>query len=121
MRTWRASRSASENTATVASPASRQARITRTAISPRLAIRTLLMRRSPRGAGSLGGDASRTRSARQDLQPAEEVRDLEGRGIRRVGAVHRVGLDRRREVLADRPRCRLGGIVRAHYLAQPPD
>ena len=39
--TWRESRSASECTATVAIPASRQAAMMRTAISPRLAIRTL--------------------------------------------------------------------------------
>src|SRR5579862_3339738 len=42
MRTWRAPRSASEYTATVAIPISRQARITRTAISPRFAMRTFL-------------------------------------------------------------------------------
>src|SRR4051812_7723608 len=41
MRTWRASRSRSEYTATVAMPSSRQVRMTRTAISPRLAMRTL--------------------------------------------------------------------------------
>ena len=38
--TWSDSRSASEKTATVAMPSSRQARMTRTAISPRLAMRT---------------------------------------------------------------------------------
>src|SRR5688572_28467953 len=41
-RTCRLSRSASEYTATVWMPSSRQARITRSAISPRLAIRTFL-------------------------------------------------------------------------------
>src|SRR5262245_35542055 len=46
MSTWGASRSASEKTATVPSPCSRQARMMRTAISPRLAIRTLRMDRS---------------------------------------------------------------------------
>src|SRR5712691_8251668 len=40
-RTWSASRSASEKTATVGRPITRQVRATRTAISPRLAIRTL--------------------------------------------------------------------------------
>src|SRR5262245_2857422 len=40
-RTWRLSRSASLNTATVEMRSSRQARMTRSAISPRLAIRTL--------------------------------------------------------------------------------
>src|SRR6266550_2446002 len=39
--TWRALRSASEYTATVRTPSSRAVRITRHAISPRLAIRTL--------------------------------------------------------------------------------
>src|SRR5438046_782143 len=43
-RTWRASLSASECTATVSMPSSRQARITRTAISPRLAVKTFLNR-----------------------------------------------------------------------------
>src|SRR6476469_3885849 len=41
-RTWSDSRSASEYTATVSSPSSRQARMTRKAISPRLAMRTFL-------------------------------------------------------------------------------
>src|SRR5882724_8718581 len=40
-RTWSEPASASENTATVAIPSSRQARMTRMAISPRLAINTL--------------------------------------------------------------------------------
>ena len=40
--TWRASRSASEYTATVAMPIFRAVRITRHAISPRLAIRILV-------------------------------------------------------------------------------
>src|SRR5690348_7260833 len=41
-RTWSDSRSASEYTATVCTPSSRHARMTRSAISPRLAIRTFL-------------------------------------------------------------------------------
>src|SRR5258706_1696908 len=41
-RTWSDSRSASEYTATVCTPSSRQARMTRSAISPRLAIKTFL-------------------------------------------------------------------------------
>ena len=49
----------------------------------------------------------------------EEVRDLEGRRLGRIGAVHGIGLDRRREVLPDRPRRRLGGIGGAHEIAQP--
>ena len=40
--TWRQSASATEYTATVCSPSSRHARITRTAISPRLATSTLV-------------------------------------------------------------------------------
>jgi uncharacterized protein YndB with AHSA1/START domain len=44
MRTWTAPASASEYTATVRRSSSRQARITRQAISPRLAIRTLVIR-----------------------------------------------------------------------------
>src|SRR6058998_644427 len=53
-RTWRLSRSASLNTATVEILSSRQARITRSAISPRLAIRTF--RNMPR----LGGPQARS-------------------------------------------------------------
>src|SRR4030095_1901014 len=45
-RTCSASRSHSENTATVPSPISRHARMTRTAISPRLAIRTFITPRA---------------------------------------------------------------------------
>src|SRR4051794_36577572 len=41
-RTWRARASASECTATVATPSSRHARITRSAISPRFAMRIFL-------------------------------------------------------------------------------
>src|SRR2546425_6517379 len=41
MRTWRAARAQSEETATEASPMSRHARMIRTAISPRLAMRIL--------------------------------------------------------------------------------
>src|SRR5215510_7734563 len=45
--TWSASASAVEYTATDASPISRQARITRSAISPRLAISTFLNMAAP--------------------------------------------------------------------------
>src|ERR1700693_746650 len=44
------------------------------------------------------------RLARVDVRGAEEVRDLEGRRLHRVRAVHGVGLDGRGEVLPDRPR-----------------
>src|SRR5215210_3919070 len=47
-RTCSDSRSASEYTATVCTPSSRQARMTRSAISPRLAIRTFLNMHAPR-------------------------------------------------------------------------
>src|SRR5437879_9452301 len=53
-RTCRASRSAVEKTATVPRPSSRQARMTRSAISPRLATRTLS---TPSLAGLEGDDA----------------------------------------------------------------
>src|SRR5689334_4591988 len=52
-RTWRAPASASEWTATVAMPSSRQARITRMAISPRFAIKTFLNMERRCGSGSL--------------------------------------------------------------------
>src|SRR5690348_7749067 len=52
-RTWRESSSADEYTATVASPSSRQARTIRSAISPRLATRTL---RNRVGLGRLESD-----------------------------------------------------------------
>src|SRR3569832_992528 len=52
--TWRDSRSASEYTATVLMPSSRQARITRTAISERLAIRIFLNKRPPSGSLGIG-------------------------------------------------------------------
>src|SRR3982751_1190775 len=47
-RTWSDSRSASEYTATVCTPSSRHARMTRSAISPRLAMRTFLNTGAPR-------------------------------------------------------------------------
>src|SRR5688572_1053903 len=48
-RTWSDSRSASEYTATVCTPSSRHARITRSAISPRFAINTFLNMAEDRG------------------------------------------------------------------------
>src|SRR4030095_8998643 len=100
MSTWSASRSASENTATELMPCSRQARITRTAISPRFATRTLLIfiapSRGPRGL------------SRGDLEAREEIGDLERRRLGRVRAVYRIRLDGRGEVLADRAGRRLG-------------
>src|SRR5215831_19351734 len=110
MRTWSASRSASENTATDAMPCSRHARITRTAISPRFATRTFVS--APRPA---------IRLPRVELEAGEEVGDLGRGGFRRVGAVHRVGLDGRREILADRARGGLGRVGGAHEIAPARD
>src|SRR5262245_44586021 len=53
-----------------------------------------------------------------EFYPREEVADLEGGGLRRVGAVDRVGLDRGREVLANGSGGGLGRVRRAHDLAQ---
>src|SRR5262250_1665456 len=78
MRTWSASRSASENTATDAMPCSRHARITRTAISPRFATRTFVSAPRPT-----------MRLPRVELEAREEVRDL-GRGLGRVGGAHEI-------------------------------
>src|SRR5581483_1000812 len=122
MRTWRASQSTSEKTAALRMPASRQARMTRTAISPRLAIRSLPNTpRPPPGATPGPASGVAPRLAGMELQRREEVRDLERRGLGRVGAVDRVGLDRGGELPADRTRRRLGGIGRPHQIAQPPD
>src|SRR5689334_25233840 len=63
-RTWSDSRSASEYTATVSSPSSRHARITRSAISPRLAMSTFL------NIGA-GGEAEAGRSVRVTLSGAK--------------------------------------------------
>src|SRR5439155_1616290 len=52
-----------------------------------------------------------------DLQRAEEVGDLERRGLWRVRAVDGVGLDGRGELLADGAGRRLGGIGGAHEIA----
>src|SRR5215467_7069159 len=103
MSTCSASRSASENTATDAMPCSRQARITRTAISPRFATRTLAIL-----IGAL---------PRVELEAGEEVGDLDRRGLGRVGAVYRVGLDGRGEIFSDRAGGRLGRIGGAHQIA----
>src|SRR6476646_2460426 len=62
-RTWSDSRSASEYTATVSRPSSRQARMTRSAISPRLAMSTFL---------NMGGarvEAGRDRGAMSHVTP----------------------------------------------------
>src|SRR5262249_27711005 len=113
MSTCSASRSASENTATEAIPCSRQARITRTAISPRFATRTLLIfivaSRGPCGL------------PRGDLEAREEVGNLERRRVGRVGAVHGVRLDGGCEILADRAGRGLGRIGGAHEVAPFPD
>src|SRR5204862_75239 len=52
-----------------------------------------------------------------NLERAEEEGDLERRRLRGVRAVNRSGLDRCRELLADRAGRRLGGIGGAHEVA----
>lgn len=54
---------------------------------------------------------------RADLGFGEEERDLAGGVLRRVGPMHRVRLDRLREILADRARGSVGRVRRAHDLA----
>src|SRR6185436_20973470 len=83
-----ASRSASEKTATVAIPCSRQARITRTAISPRLAMSSFLMvvvTGRPRSYGTPG--ALGPRHAWRSLEPSQ--------GVAQEGLVHDVLLGHR--------------------------
>src|SRR6188508_2710429 len=64
MRTWRAARSPSEKTATDARPRSRQARIIRTAISPRLAIRIFCKAAQDPSTGAMrGGGSAAARAA----------------------------------------------------------
>src|SRR5262249_13534989 len=58
---------------------------------------------------------------RVDLEGVEEVRDLECRRLGGVGAVNGIGLDRRREVLADRAGGGLRRIGRPHQLAHASD
>src|SRR5262245_756523 len=91
-------------------PCSRHSRITRTAISPRFATRTFVS--APRPA---------IRLPRVELEAGEEVGDLGRGGFRRVGAVHRVGFDRRREILADRAGGGLGRVGGAHEVAPARD
>src|SRR5438034_539972 len=50
------------------------------------------------------------------FERAEEVRNLERRGLRRVRAVYGVGLDRARELLADGAGGGLGGVGGAHEI-----
>src|SRR5437867_3879551 len=54
---------------------------------------------------------------RVELEAREEVRDLDRRRLRRIRAMHRVGLDRRGEVSADRSRRGLGRVGGAHEIA----
>src|SRR5439155_3132302 len=54
---------------------------------------------------------------RAELEAREEVRDLERRRLRRVGAVHGVCLDRRREVSSDGAGRGLRRIRCAHEIA----
>src|ERR687894_1066790 len=63
-RTWSDSRSASLYTATVWTPSSRHARMTRRAISPRLAINTFLNNEPPRDRRGYRGDQDLLRHVR---------------------------------------------------------
>src|SRR3990172_2666441 len=56
-------------------------------------------------------------SARKHLAGGKEIRDLHPRRVRRVGAMHRVGIDRRGKVGANRAGCGLFRIGRPHQLA----
>src|SRR3979411_666680 len=78
-RTCSDSRSASEYTATVSTPSSRHARMMRSAISPRFAIRTFLniARRSAGGVGLEAGPA-RVAGAGHALDPQRELAGARG-------------------------------------------
>src|SRR5215467_10074655 len=65
----------------------------------------------------VGGPQRRGAASADDLVAGEELRDLLGGGVGRVGAVHRVLADRARVNLADGAGCSLGGIGRAHDVA----
>src|SRR5258708_3209289 len=54
---------------------------------------------------------------RADFDLGEEEGDLLRRVFRRIRAVHRIGLDRLGEILADRAGGGLGRVGRAHYVA----
>src|SRR5437868_14929863 len=71
-------RSASEYTAAVLTPSSRQARITRTAISPRLAMRILENMRLGRGIHEEQRLAVLHRGAVLDQDPRDEPGDIAG-------------------------------------------
>src|SRR6185503_16874997 len=87
-RTWRLSRSASLNTATVATRSSRQARITRSAISPRFATRTLRNMRPLFAAHPLGAPTGRTERLR-DRAAAQHLGFVRQRAGRRVDGLPR--------------------------------
>src|SRR5213083_714507 len=83
-RTWGASRSASEYTATASSPSSWQARITRRAISPRLATRTREMR--PSAISLQPSPAPDLRLDPEGVQrPAQRRSDVRGAAVERDG------------------------------------
>src|SRR5436190_21482285 len=114
-RTCSDSRSASEYTATVCTPSSRHARMTRSAISPRLAICTFLNTDAPRG--------GRPFVVAQDLlehdgSSRSPLRGFASRACRVMGSGLRVRLEARPAVVARashplHPQCKLaraGGV-----------
>src|SRR5438552_16384195 len=78
MRTCGAARSASEYTATVSIPSSRQVRMTRTAISPRLATSTFLMGRGP-GPGVMGWTVVKLSEADKPVRRRAEASAADGK------------------------------------------
>src|SRR5688572_3484705 len=114
-RTCSDSRSASEYTATVCTPSSRHARMTRSAISPRFAIRTFLNTGAPRGRRSFHCVQNPLKHVRASRSP---VRGFASRACRVMGSRLRVRLEARPAVVArashalhpQRELARAGGI-----------
>ena len=81
---------------------------------------TASSQRVPSGPAAVSGGYClplvRVRSA-DDFVAREELRDLDRRRLRRVGAMHRILADRLRVHLADGAVGRLGGIGGAHHVA----
>ncbi len=82
MRTCSALRSASENTATVAMPSSRHARITRTAISPRFAIRIFENTSPPTPSPACGQARGSTSPRPLSYRAIADCADRSGAGVR---------------------------------------
>jgi hypothetical protein len=120
------SRSAADTDSTVCSPSLRQVRMMRTAISPRLAMKTLRMARARRGdADQRLTELHEGAVAREDL--AHAAPQASAHGVHQLhhldDADHGVGLDRRAH-LDERRRTGLGRAVegaehrRGHVLAR---